>query len=87
MRAPAVTFLLLLACQPQSPRSTPSPGPTGPFLFVWAGDADKKESDFLAVVDANPRSTGYGAVVATLPVGMVGTSPHHTEHEMPAGGV
>ena len=87
MRAPALTFLLFLTCQPQSPHSTPSPGATGPFLFVWAGDADKKESDFLAVIDANPASTRYGAVVATLPVGVVGTSPHHTEHEMPAGGV
>lgn len=86
MRTPAWTFLFLLACQPR-PQSTPNPGPAGPFLFVWAGDADKKESDFLAVVDANPASARYGAVVATIPVGMVGTSPHHTEHEMPAGGV
>src|SRR5262245_51503767 len=67
------------------------PGPTrefdgSRFLFVWAGDADKRESDFMAVVDVDPRSVSYASVVATLPVGATGTTPHHTEHEMPAGG-
>lgn len=57
------------------------------YLFVWAGDADKRESDFLAVVDIDPRSATYASVVSTVPVGAVGTSPHHTEYEMPAGGV
>ena len=57
------------------------------FLFVWAGDADKRESDFLAVIDADPRSANYTSVVATLPVGAIGTRPHHTEHEMPATGI
>jgi hypothetical protein len=57
------------------------------FLFVWAGDADKQESDFLAVVDADPRSAEYASVVTTLPVGAVGTRPHHTEYEMPATGI
>lgn len=56
-------------------------------LFVWAGDADKRESDFLAVVDADPHSPTYAEVVATLPVGAVGTVPHHAEYEMPPGGV
>jgi hypothetical protein len=57
------------------------------FLFVWAGDADKQQSDFLAVIDADPKSAGYGSVVATLPIGVTGTMPHHTEHEMPADDV
>jgi len=57
------------------------------FLFVWAGDADKRESDFLAVIDVDPRSASYASVVTTLPVGVAGTLPHHTEYEMPATGV
>ena len=57
------------------------------FLSVWAGDADKRQSDFLAVIDVDPRSASYAAVVATLPVGAIGTRPHHTEYEMPAAGV
>ena len=67
------------ACQP--------PAPSSRFLFVWAGDADKRESDFLAVIDAGPRSSSYATVVATLPVGITGTQPHHTEYEMAADGV
>ena len=56
-------------------------------LFVWAGDKDKTESDFLAVVDVKAGSPTYGDVVATLPVGATGTMPHHVEYEFPAGGM
>jgi hypothetical protein len=57
------------------------------YLFVWAGDADKRESDFLAVVDVDRQRPTYAEVVTTLPVGAVGTLPHHTEYEMPPAGV
>lgn len=57
------------------------------YLFVWAGDADKRESDFLAVLDVDRQSPTYTEVIATLPIGAVGTLPHHTEHEMPLGAV
>ncbi len=53
------------------------------YLFVWAGDADEKDSDFLAVIDARPSASSYGQVVATLPVGARATMPHHTEYEYP----
>jgi hypothetical protein len=55
-----------------------------PYLFVWAADADGKESDFLAVLDARPGSPTYGEVITTIQVGARGTSPHHTEYEFPA---
>ncbi len=53
------------------------------YLFVWAGDREGKASDFLGVIDANPASPKYGAIVASVPVGESGTFPHHTEQEMP----
>lgn len=56
------------------------------YLFLWAGDADAKASDFLAVIDATPTSDFYGRIVASIPAGEAGTHPHHTEHEMPASG-
>ena len=56
-----------------------------PYLFVWTGDEDQKDSDFLAVIDANPDSRTYGQVITTLPVGVRATSPHHTEYEFPGG--
>jgi hypothetical protein len=56
-------------------------------LFVWAGDADGHEHDFLAVVDVDPGSATYRSVIATRPIDALGTRPHHTEYEMPAGGI
>ncbi len=56
------------------------------FLYVWAGDKDEKESDFLAVVDVRRDSRTYGAVLNTVPVGMSGTLPHHLEYALPGKG-
>jgi hypothetical protein len=50
-------------------------GPFEPYLLVWAGDADRKDSDFLAVVNANPSSRKYGRVLATVPVRSRGNEP------------
>ena len=58
----------------------------GSYLYVWAGDADGKASDFLGVIDADPASAHYGRIVASIPTGEAGTHPHHTEPEMPANG-
>ena len=78
---------VVLACHP-SGGSVGSPRPADSrFLYVWAGDADKRESDFLAVIDADPASPNFASVVSTIPVGAVGTTPHHTEYEMPGGAV
>ncbi len=60
---------------------------SSPYLFVWVGDADRKQTDFLAVIDVRPSSKHYGEIVKTLPTGVIGTIPHHTEHEMPKGGI
>ena len=57
------------------------------FLFVWAADKDKTESDFMAVVDLRPGSVSYGDVVATAPIGATGTMPHHVEYEFPTSGM
>lgn len=74
---------LILACAlavaGQTRATTPSK-----YLFVWAADADGKDEDFLAVIDARPGRSTYGKVVATIPIGERGTSPHHTEYEFPA---
>jgi hypothetical protein len=66
-------FSLCAACQ----RDVPAPPED--YLFVWAGDSANAASDFLAVIDASPSSPTYGSVVASLPTGVAGTHPHHTE--------
>ena len=73
----SVFLICAIACRGASPDS---------YLFLWAGDAEHKASDFLAVIDANPRSPRYATVVASIPTGLPGSHPHHTELEMPAGG-
>jgi hypothetical protein len=56
------------------------------YLFVWSGDDAKKSSDFLAVIDSDPKSKSYGQIVASVAAPGSYGRPHHTELEMPAGG-
>ena len=72
-------FLASASCS-RSDQTSPS------YLFLWAGDAEGKASDFLGVIDADPASPRYGSIVASIPTGTAGTHPHHTELEMPANG-
>ncbi len=61
--------------------------PGSHYLYIWAGDADRQERDFLAVVDVSPHSSEYATVVATARTDVNGSRPHHTEYEMPASGI
>lgn len=65
--------------------SAAEPPKQGRYLYAWSGDADHNDSDFLAVVDADPHSKNYGQVVATAPTGVKATMPHHIEYETPPG--
>lgn len=68
-------LLAALAVAAGCQRGGPEGAPFEPYLVVWAGDADRKDSDFLAVVGANPRSRSYGTVLATVPVRSRGNEP------------
>lgn len=55
------------------------------YLLVWVGDHDDQDSDFLAVVDGDPRSGTYGKVLdtVTLPEGFDKVNePHHMTHHV-----
>ena len=78
--AASLLVLAALCCTAEAAESRP-----GAYIFAWAGDADEKDSDFLAVIDADPASATYGKVVATAPVGAKGTMPHHIEYDTPSG--
>lgn len=80
----AVTTCFVIACasdQPQHPTAEASP-----YLLVFAGDSDEKEEDFFAIFDLRPGSEMIGQVVASVPIGMNGSMPHHTEYEIPPAG-
>ncbi len=82
MRPKSVLLAILLcACTRE-----PAPVPGSRYLYVWAGDSDGKDSDFLAVIDVRPTSATYGQVLTTEPVGMSGTLPHHMEYQLPDSG-
>lgn len=46
-------------------------------LYMWTRDGDHKESDFLAVVDVDPKSESYGEIIATVPTNSVANEAHH----------
>ena len=70
-RGIALGLALLAGCA----RGTREDRLAEPYLLVWAGDADRKDPDFLAVIDASPRSSTYGKVLKTYPVKPGGNEP------------
>jgi len=82
----AAAFLALapLACQPAAEEAADTAPRASSWLYVWAGAETPGDSDFLAVVDADPASARYGEIVSSVPVGVRGMA-HHSEHVMPAG--
>lgn len=46
-------------------------------LYVWTRDADGKDSDFLSVVDVDPKSATFGTIITTVPTGSAANEAHH----------
>ena len=69
VRAVSATALLGMACCPSTyavgERSNIGAAPR--YLFICAGDQARQAPDFLAVVNFNERSEGYGKIIATAP--------------------
>jgi 56kDa selenium binding protein (SBP56) len=49
-------------------------------LFAWTGDPASVGNDFLAVIDADPASPGYGHLVMTVVTDQQTGLIHHTEY-------
>ena len=69
----AMMLLLAAGCRIGGPKEPLFTGE--PYLVVWAGDADRAQPDFLAVIDADPTSASYGKVLRTIPVRSRGNEP------------
>jgi len=86
-RAPRIPLfaLALVACSgsPDAP-SVADSAATSTRLYVWTGDADVADADFLAVIDVRPGSPTYARVIRTVPVEGLANVPHHTEYDLPA---
>ncbi|MBS0360824.1 MAG: hypothetical protein JSR98_05560 [Proteobacteria bacterium] len=64
-----------------------TPAAPGHYLFAWAGDTNGQGQDFIAVIDADPASPGYGRAVASAASGIPTHQVHHTEYWMPESGL
>ncbi len=74
-----------LGCARHAPQTvTHAERPPARYLFAWAGDEDREDSDFLAVIDLARHGDRYGTIVATTPIDEKALWPHHTEHELGA---
>jgi len=83
----SVRLLALAALVACSARALPAQArASSDYLYLWSGSADSTQPDFLAVLDVRPAASGYGRLVATVPVPGRKNGPHHTEHEAAAGG-
>jgi hypothetical protein len=83
-----VCFILWLCVHSAVAQSQQPKGDNpGHFLFTWAGDAHGKSNDFLAVIDADPKSPTYGRLVTTLATDQQTMLVHHTEYTMPESGM
>lgn len=60
---------------------------SGHYLLVWSGDRARIGNDFLAVIDADPASAGYGHLLTTLATDQPTVRVHHTEYTMPDSGM
>ena len=81
-------LIAILACSPSGANAQSKPSDkSGHYLFVWSGDQESKGNDFLVVLDADAASPGYGKVLTSVATDQKSMRPHHTEYEMPAGGI
>jgi len=64
-----------------------APKPSGHYMFAWTGDVAQKSNDFLAVIDADPKSPSYGQLLASVATDQKTALVHHTEYVMPASGL
>ncbi len=64
----------------------PDSGTASRYLYIWMGDKDGKEDDFIAVVDVQEGSPTFGRFLASQQVGLKGSLPHHLEYELPPPG-
>jgi methanethiol oxidase len=47
------------------------------YLYLFCVDADAKDDDFVAVIDVDPDSDGYGTIARTVGLGSRGNETHH----------
>lgn len=78
--------LAVVACATPSREAHVQAGTESPYLLIFAGDRDEADSDFLAVIDLRSNSPDLGKAIATTPINMKASMPHHMEYATPPDG-
>jgi hypothetical protein len=76
--AAAIVLSLALLRGPFLSKAQAEPERREKHLFVWAGDQARTNPDFLAVINFDEHSNGYGKVITTVPLpepGATGNAP------------
>ena len=77
--------VMLSSCSKQA-ETIPAKGEASPHLFIFAGDQDENDPDFLAVIDVDPNSETRGEPISSVPIGHKSSMPHHMEYVAPPAG-
>ena len=80
-----VSSLALTACS-QKPTDIALKGEGSPYLFVFAGDQDEKDPDFLTMMNVDPTSKTRGEPISSVATCHNASMPHHTEYVAPPPG-
>lgn len=83
MRVATVACMAMVVSVGASGAEFARPDGESPYLFLFAGDQDMADSDFLAVIDLRPESPTLGKVIATTPIGLKASMPHHMDYVRP----
>jgi len=80
--------LALASCseEPQEVVDIALKGNASPHLLIFAGDNNKRDSDFLVTIDVDPNSETKGKPLATTLMGHIDSMPHHMEYVAPPAG-
>lgn len=80
--------LALASCseEPQDVVDIALKGNASPHLLIFAGDNNKRDSDFLVTIDVDPKSETKGKPLATTLMGHIDSMPHHMEYVAPPAG-
>jgi hypothetical protein len=83
-----VISLAMITVGLQTPAALQAQAKPSRYLYLWAGSGSSKRigTDMIAVVDADPASPKYGAVIGALTVDTAGKMPHHSEFSLSPSG-
>ena len=80
-----VSSLALTACSQKS-ADIPLKGETSPYLFVFAGDQDTEDADFMTMINVDPASDTRGDPISSVSICHKDSMPHHMEYVAPPVG-